>query len=161
MKSNQAGEIAEMQRRGFIRGSLAVGVGVAMPISRSFAAASTALQVWKDPWCGCCTAYADYLEQNGFKVTRIDHQDMNPVKRKLGTEQAASCHTVEIDGYVVEGHVPVAAINKMLHERPAIHGIALPGMPLNSPGMGPEKPGSLKVLQLDKNGNISGLYQIL
>lgn len=115
----------------------------------------------KDPWCGCCTAYADYLEQNGFKVTRIDHQDMNPVKRKLGTEQAASCHTVEIDGYVVEGHVPVAAINKMLHERPAIHGIALPGMPLNSPGMGPEKPGSLKVLQLDKNGNISGLYQIL
>lgn len=112
----------------------------------------------KDPWCGCCTAYADYLDENGFKTTRIDHQDMSPVKRKLGTDKAASCHTVEIDGYVVEGHVPVAAINKMLKERPDIRGIALPGMPQNSPGMGPEKPGSLEVLSLDKDGKVTGLY---
>lgn len=115
----------------------------------------------KDPWCGCCNAYADYLEENGFAVKRIDHQDMQPIKRKLGTSQAASCHTVEIDGYVVEGHVPVAAINKMLTERPDIQGIALPGMPLNSPGMGPEKKGSLQVLSLDKNGKVIGLYQRL
>lgn len=115
----------------------------------------------KDPWCGCCTAYADYLDNNGFKVTRIDHQNMGPIKQQLGTHQAASCHTVEIDGYVVEGHVPVAAINKMLKERPDIRGIALPGMPLNSPGMGPEKPGSLEVLSLDKDGNVTGLYQRL
>ncbi len=87
---------------------------------------------------------------------------MSPVKRKLGTHKAASCHTVEIDGYVIEGHVPVAAINKLLKERPDnIRGIALPGMPLNSPGMGPEKPGSLEVLSLDKNGNVTGLYQRL
>src|SRR5690554_6771691 len=76
----------------------------------------------EDPWCGCCTAYADYLDENGFDTRRIDHQDMSPVKRKLGTHKAASCHTVEIDGYVVEGHVPVAAINKMLRERPDIRG---------------------------------------
>lgn len=62
---------------------------------------------------------------------------------------------------MVEGHVPVAAINKMLKERPDIRGIALPGMPLNSPGMGPEKPGSLEVLSLDKDGNVIGLYQRL
>mgnify|MGYP002735203768 CR=1 FL=1 len=120
-----------------------------------------AVTLHKDPWCGCCNAYADYLEDNGFKVTRIDHQDMAPVKRKLGTAKAASCHTVEIDGYVVEGHVPVAAINRMLKERPDILGITLPGMPLNSPGMGPEKPGSLEVLSLDRQGRVTGLYQRL
>ncbi len=69
----------------------------------------------------------------------IDHANMTPVKQRLGTAQAASCHTVEIEGYVVEGHVPVAAINKMLTEQPDIRGLALPGMPMNSPGMGPEK----------------------
>lgn len=125
------------------------------------AAGPVAATLHKDPWCGCCTAYADYLDENGFKTTRIDHPDMTPVKRTLGTHKAASCHTVEIDGYVVEGHVPVAAINRMLKERPDIRGIALPGMPLNSPGMGPEKPGSLEVLSLDKDGNVTGLYQRL
>jgi len=115
----------------------------------------------KNPWCGCCNAYADYLEQNGFTVQRIDHQDLEPVKRKLGTSRAASCHTLEVDGYVVEGHVPVAAINKMLEQRPNIRGIALPGMPLNSPGMGPEKPGSLQVLELDQQGAVKGLFMRL
>ena len=76
----------------------------------------------------------------------IDHHNMTPVKQRLGTAQAASCHTVEIEGYVVEGHVPVAAIHKMLAEQPDIKGLALPGMPLNSQGMGPEKKGSLQVL---------------
>lgn len=130
--------------------------------SHASAGEPIAATLHKDPWCGCCTAYADYLDENGFKTKRIDHQDMSPVKRKLGTHKAASCHTVEIDGYVIEGHVPVAAINRLLKERPDnIRGIALPGMPLNSPGMGPEKPGSLEVLSLDKNGNVTGLYQRL
>lgn len=114
--------------------------------------------LYKDPSCGCCGAYADYLDQNGFKVKRIDRNDMNIIKQKLGTHKAASCHTVIIGDYVVEGHVPVAAINKMLTEKPAIHGLTIPGMPMNSPGMGPEKPGSLDVLSLDKNGDVTGLY---
>lgn len=115
----------------------------------------------KDPWCGCCNAYADYLEDEGFKVIRIDHPDMTPIKHKLGTARAASCHTVEVGDYVVEGHVPVAAIHKMLNEKPDILGIALPGMPLNSPGMGPEKPGSLEVLELGHDHKVKGLYQRL
>lgn len=114
--------------------------------------------LYKDPSCGCCGAYADYLDANGFKVKRIDRNDMNVIKQKLGTHKAASCHTVIVGDYVVEGHVPVAAINKMLTEKPAIHGITIPGMPMNSPGMGPEKPGSLDVLSLDKNGDVTGLY---
>lgn len=138
--------------------SIAMMFGVSQQLSAQELIQAT---LHKDPWCGCCNAYADYLEENGFAVTRIDHQDMAPIKRKLGTSQAASCHTVEIDGYVVEGHVPAAAINKMLNERPDIQGIALPGMPLNSPGMGPEKKGSLKVLSLDKQGKVIGLYQRL
>lgn len=117
--------------------------------------------LYKDPWCGCCTEYATYLEDHGFQVKSIDHRNMDAVKRSLGTAAAASCHTVQIGNYVVEGHVPVAAIHKMLEEQPDILGIALPGMPLNSPGMGPEKPGSLNVLSLDHQGRIKGLFQNL
>ncbi len=95
----------------------------------------------KDPNCGCCVEYANYLEDNGFNVKMIDHANMTPVKQRLGTAQAASCHTVEIEGYVVEGHV-----------------LALPGMPMNSPGMGPEKKGSLQVLELDAQGKPTGVY---
>lgn len=115
----------------------------------------------KDPFCGCCIEYAHYLEENGYKVTLIDHYNMLPVKQKLGTHKAASCHTLEIENYVVEGHVPVAAIERMLKEQPDIKGIALPGMPINSPGMGPEKKGSLRVLKLDHSSNPSGLYMHL
>ena len=115
----------------------------------------------KDPFCGCCTEYAHYLEENGYKVTLIDHSNMLPIKQKLGTDKAASCHTLEIENYVVEGHVPVAAIERMLKEQPDIKGIALPGMPINSPGMGPEKKGSLRVLKLDHSSNPSGLYMHL
>lgn len=114
--------------------------------------------LYKDPSCGCCGAYADYLDKNGFQVKRIDRNDMDVIKEKLGTHKAASCHTTVIGDYVVEGHVPVQAINKMLTEKPAIHGLSIPGMPMNSPGMGPEKPGSLDILSLDKDGNVTGLY---
>lgn len=117
--------------------------------------------LYKDPSCGCCGAYADYLEEQGFTVQRIDSNNMNAIKEKLGTSQAASCHTMKIGNYVVEGHVPVAAIHKMLDEKPAILGISIPGMPMNSPGMGPEKKGSLEVLSLDQDGKVIGLYQRL
>lgn len=126
----------------------------------SAVAAPTALQavLHKDPWCGCCNAYADYLEQHGMTVTRVDHNEMAPIKQQLGTAQAPSCHTVEIDGYVVEGHVPVAAIHKLLAERPDAVGISVPGMPQNSPGMGPEIPGTLPVLLLDSSGKVVAEY---
>lgn len=126
----------------------------------SAVAAPTALQavLHKDPWCGCCNAYADYLEQHGMTVTRVDHNEMASIKQQLGTAQAPSCHTVEIDGYVVEGHVPVAAIHKLLAERPDAVGISVPGMPQNSPGMGPEIPGTLPVLLLDSSGKVVAEY---
>ena len=134
---------------------------LAAPAAQLQAQQPLAVTLYKDPSCGCCEAYADYLDNNGFLVKRVDSRNMNLIKQQLGTHQAASCHTVVVGDYVVEGHVPVAAINKMLSEKPAIHGLSIPGMPLNSPGMGPEKPGSLDVLSLDKAGNVTGLYMNL
>lgn len=135
-----------------------ISIGAFSLLANQVLAAPIDVTLHKDPNCGCCVKYAEYLEDNGFNVTQIDHANMTPIKQRLGTSQAASCHTVEIEGYVVEGHVPVAAINKMLEEQPDIRGLALPGMPMNSPGMGPEKKGSLQVLQLDAQGKPTGIY---
>ena len=88
------------------------------------------------PTCTCCVEYAAYLRRNGWSVEEIEEADMSAFKRDLGVpDEASGCHTTVIDGYVVEGHVPLAAIDRLLTERPAIDGIGLPGMPLGSPGM--------------------------
>jgi len=92
--------------------------------------------MYKNPQCGCCEEYAKYLRQSGFAVTVKPTHDMSLISRQNGVpEKLAGCHTMLIGGYVVEGHVPVSAINKLLSERPKIKGISLPGMPEGSPGM--------------------------
>lgn len=114
--------------------------------------------LYKDPNCGCCVAYAEYLESHGYEVKQVNHPKMDLVKKQFGTHKLASCHTMKIGDYVVEGHVPVAAIEKMLAEQPDIQGITLPGMPYNSPGMGPEKKGSLDILAFNKGGSNVSLF---
>lgn len=124
-------------------------------------AAPIAATVHKSPYCGCCEEYIGYLKKNGFAVKTVNHENMSTVQKRLGTSNASSCHTVEVGGYVVEGHVPVASIHKLLKEKPKhLKGIALPGMPLNSPGMGPEKKGSLRMVGLDKQGKPVGIYDV-
>ena len=92
--------------------------------------------IYKDPNCGCCDGYADHLRRNGFKVEVRNTAVLDAVKRRYSVPVAlASCHTMRIGGYTVEGHVPVASVNKLLRDRPGIAGIALPGMPQGSPGM--------------------------
>ena len=93
--------------------------------------------LYKNPLCGCCETYAQYLrEEGGFKVTVKATHDLSLIKRQHGVPtELAGCHTSLIDGYVVEGHVPLATIDKLLTERPDIRGISLPGMPTGSPGM--------------------------
>lgn len=78
------------------------------------------LTMHKNPSCGCCETYAKYLQKNGFHVKTINHDNMTPIKTRLGTMQAASCHTMEVNGYVVEGHVPVAAIKKCYENVPTL-----------------------------------------
>lgn len=95
------------------------------------------MTVHKDPDCGCCTAWADLAEEAGYEVTIVEDGDLYAAKDRLGVPAALqSCHTVEVDGYVVEGHVPLEALARLLEERPDATGIAVPGMPAGSPGMG-------------------------
>lgn len=92
--------------------------------------------VYKSPTCGCCGKWASHLQSDGFNVTQIGTHNLKTVKINQGIPQRlASCHTAIIDGYSVEGHVPVKAIRRMLEEKPPIKGIAVPGMPIGSPGM--------------------------
>ena len=99
-------------------------------------AAGIAATLYKDPECGCCEEYARYLEKHGFAVERKSTPDMAAVHATAGVPFGLdACHATFIAGYVVEGHVPVAAIHKLLAEKPAIRGISLPGMPAGSPGM--------------------------
>lgn len=99
-------------------------------------AAAPSVVVYKSPTCGCCTKWIDHLKQAGFAVTARDTANVAPIKRRHGVPQALeSCHTALVGGYVVEGHVPAGVIQRLLRERPAVAGIAVPGMPAGSPGM--------------------------
>lgn len=118
------------------------------------------MTLYKDPYCGCCTAHAAYLEDLGVKVTMIDVPDIRQVKMDHGTYKGASCHTIVMDKYVIEGHVPIASIRKLWDEQPDIKGITLPGMPLNSPGMGPEKKGSLQIMQVEHNADVKTIFNV-
>ena len=138
-----------------------LAVGLSLLSTSVWAQTWPAATVYKSSTCGCCTEYVKYLRANGMKVSAIDHNNMNALRQQLGTDKVASCHTVKIGTYVVEGHVPVAAIRQMLAQKPNIKGIALPGMPYNSPGMGPEKKGSLKILTIGRAGQVQGVYMVL
>jgi hypothetical protein len=92
--------------------------------------------VSKDPTCGCCTGWVQHLRQAGFTAHVIETSEINRVKVRLGVPQdLASCHTAEIGGYVIEGHVPADAIKRLLAEKPTGKGLAVAGMPMGSPGM--------------------------
>lgn len=95
------------------------------------------VEMYKSPTCSCCGKYAEYLTAKGFKVTVIEVSDPTEIKKNLGVpEEMWACHTLKLGRYYVEGHVPVEAIHKLLKDKPDIDGIALPGMPEGSPGMG-------------------------
>lgn len=95
------------------------------------------MTVYRDPSCGCCEAWAELAKQRGFAVQVVDHPDMAGLKQSKGVPgQLASCHTALVGDYVVEGHVPFEAVERLLASRPVdIVGIAVPGMPRGSPGM--------------------------
>jgi len=112
--------------------------------------------VYKSPTCGCCGKWVEHMRANGFEVTVTDMPDVAPVKDKQGVPAALrSCHTALIGGYAIEGHVPADVIKKLLKEKPSAAGIAVPGMPMGSPGMeGPTKD-TYNVVLFDKAGKTS------
>lgn len=92
--------------------------------------------VYRDPTCGCCHKWVEHLRDNGFSVAVRDSAHMAAVKARFGVPKAlASCHTAEVGGYIVEGHVPADALRRLLDEKPEARGLAVPGMPIGSPGM--------------------------
>ncbi len=111
------------------------GIFAAFPTDRANAEEPVAT-LYKNPQCGCCEDYAKYLDANGYEVKIVPTDDLSQIKRQQNVpEDLEACHTVLVDGYAIEGHVPVAFVNRLLAERPAVKGIALPGMPMGSPGM--------------------------
>lgn len=129
-------------------------------ITSASAASRPNIIMHRSPTCGCCGAWANYIRRAGFPVTIVNESDLAPIKSKAGVPDALqSCHTAFVDGYVVEGHVPVEAIEKMLSERPLIRGIAVPEMPTGSPGMEVPlmKPEPFKVMAFVQGGS-SGTF---
>jgi hypothetical protein len=127
-------------RRSFL-GLSAIGALGAVTAGLPFAVQAAAdktrdLKVYKTPWCGCCVAWVDHMRAAGFTVTVEERDDLEPLKAYYGvTADLGSCHTGLIDGYVIEGHVPAAEVKRLLEERPEARGLAVPGMPIGSPGM--------------------------
>ncbi|HMI42963.1 MAG TPA: DUF411 domain-containing protein [Gemmatimonadaceae bacterium] len=119
------------------------------------------ITVYKDPTCGCCKSWIEHLLKHGYRVDAKDTPDMIGIKRTLGIpESLSACHTAIVNGYLIEGHVPAADIARLLKEKPKVAGLAVPGMPMGSPGMeGPRKQ-HYQVLSFDRAGktNIFASY---
>jgi len=147
-----------------VRNTLALVVaGTVITVASAFigvkpATKPVAIKVYKTPECGCCKAWVKHLRANGFVVETMDMPDLSLVKQKYGVKPALqSCHTAVVNGYVIEGHVPADLITRMLKERPAIAGLAVPGMPSGSPGMEGGVKQHYQVLTFDRAGH-SGVY---
>lgn len=109
--------------------------------------------MYKDPYCGCCTAWSEHMRQNGVELATDAKTPMPTLKDRLGVpRELRSCHTAQIGGYVFEGHVPADLVKKVLKEKPAIAGLAVPGMPLGSPGMEGPRKDAYQVIAFDKQG---------
>ena len=143
-----------------VRNTLALVVaGTVITVASAFigvkpATKPVAIKVYKTPECGCCKAWVKHLRANGFVVETMDMPDLSLVKQKYGVKPALqSCHTAVVNGYVIEGHVPADLITRMLKERPAIAGLAVPGMPSGSPGMEGALKQQYEVLTFDRAGH--------
>ena len=137
---------------------------VLLPASKVLRAAQElpVVHVWKSPACGCCQAWVVHLESSGLVVKTYDTGN-NAIRREFGMpERFGACHTARISGYVLEGHVPVADIAKLLAQKPEALGLAVPGMPIGSPGMdGPVYQGRTDpydVLLIQRDGSSSKFH---
>jgi hypothetical protein len=140
-----------------LSGVLALGLGVV--VAGQAQKAMPTMEVFKSPTCGCCSKWVEHVQEGGFtvQVTDVSDQALDALKEKHGIPRTAqSCHTGLIDGYVIEGHVPVAEVHRLLKERPPVAGIAVGGMPIGSPGMEVpgQRPQTYNVITFDKQGGV-------
>lgn len=142
-----------MLRALFVAALLVMGIAAAHAQDRSKAT------LYKNPQCSCCEGYADYMRSNGFDVTVKPTHELADISRKAGVpSNLEGCHTMFVEGYVVDGHVPVGIVRRLLAERPPIAGITLPGMPAGSPGMVGTKTEPFVVYALPKDGSAATVY---
>lgn len=141
-----------MKRRDFVRhGSVALAGFLAVRVLPR--PAGVPMVVYKDPNCGCCAKWVELMKGAGFEVSARDTPNMDAIKARYRVGRAqASCHTAVVGGYVVEGHVPAEDIKRMLKEKPAVLGIAAPGMPVGSPGMEGSPKDAYNVVTFDAAG---------
>ncbi len=133
---------------------LLIGILIWLPAVNM--AGAPEITVYKSATCGCCNKWVDHLRDAGFKVTTQNRQDMNQIKHTYGVKyQHRSCHTAVVEDYVVEGHVPAEDIQRLLDGRPAISGLAVPGMPMGSPGMEGKYNDPYEVIAFKKGGRDS------
>jgi hypothetical protein len=147
-------EMMRVSRRTLLGQAATAALGVtALPRLLAALAPKTALLVYKDPGCGCCEKWVEYMGRSGFEVSVRNTSDMDPIKRRYGVAPAiASCHTALAEGYVIEGHVPADLVLKLLKEKPKLAGLAVPGMVTGSPGMEGPNPRGYDVVAFDKTG---------
>ena len=141
-----------MTRNTFIKTLCAIPAATAVRLM----AAAPKIQVFKTPTCGCCANWVQHLRANGFEVAVKDVQDTGEYRRQFGVpEKLLSCHTGVVEGYALEGHVPAAEIQRLLKERPKAKGLAVPGMPMGSPGMEGSMSQAYSVILFDSEGHTS------
>ena len=117
--------------------------------------------IFKNPQCGCCETYGEYLRENGYEVKLVATHDLPLIQQRQGVPSGLEgCHTTLIGGYFVDGHVPIATFDRLLAERPNVNGITLPGMPPGSPGMGGPKMEPFTIQAVAKGGLIS-LFEVV
>jgi hypothetical protein len=147
-------EVAMITRRILLISGALAGCFASISWPRALmAAGKPPVMLYKTPGCGCCEDYAAHLGQHGFKVTVKEAADLASISARAGIPaDLQGCHTAFIGDYVIDGHVPVGAIQKLLAEHPALKGLTLPGMPPGSPGMAGTKEGPFTVYAIDKQG---------
>jgi hypothetical protein len=138
------------------RGVLIVGAVSLLQSAMPAAAAEPVITVHKDPSCGCCSGWVQHLQKAGFPTKVMETTDLDALKARLKVpDDLAACHTAEIAGYVIEGHVPATALKRFLAEKPNATGLAAPGMPIGSPGMEGGPPAQYDVVLFGPNGRRS------
>ena len=140
-----------MQRRTLLQAALAALLPI--PVLAAKQAALPVIEVFKTPTCGCCGLWVEHLQKAGFAVRAMDVPDTTPYRKRFGVpEGLASCHTGMVAGYAVEGHVPAADIKRLLNEKLKARGLAVPGMPLGSPGMEAQRNNAYDVVLIQEDG---------
>ena len=138
------------------RSVLIAGAASMLQFGTLSAAADPVITVHRDPNCGCCLGWVQHLQEAGFPTKVLETRDLDAVKARLGVpDDLAACHTAEVSGYVIEGHVPAVALQRFLAEKPNATGLAVPGMPIGSPGMEGGRPEQYKVVLFGPDGHRS------